>query len=157
MSSDGSISKQQQWHERLAKRRHCPDWHITFESADCLIEYWEPKGPDTQQPHNRDEIYMIVAGGADFDLNGDIRSVVAGDLIFVLAGTPHRFTSWSTDLALWIVFYGANRRVTKDDSSEVLSQATTPTPAPLIQICQFAGAIYPVGYCRLKSIAVPGQ
>jgi mannose-6-phosphate isomerase-like protein (cupin superfamily) len=127
MPSDGFISERQQWHERLTKRRHRPDWQIAFENADCLIEYWEPKGPDTQQPHNRDEIYMIVAGGGDFDLNGDIRSVVGGDLIFVPAGTPHRFIRCSTDLALWIVFCGANGRVAKDDSSEILSQATKPT------------------------------
>jgi mannose-6-phosphate isomerase-like protein (cupin superfamily) len=124
MSSDGYIAARQDWHQRLVKRRHSPDWHIAFENAGCLIEYWEPKGPDTQHPHDRDEIYVVVAGKGDFDLNGDIRSVVAGDLIFVPAAIPHRFVRHSTDLTLWIVFYGANRRDAKDDSSEALSQAT---------------------------------
>jgi mannose-6-phosphate isomerase-like protein (cupin superfamily) len=124
MPSDGCIAARQEWHGRLAKRSHCPDWHIAFENAECLIEYWEPKGPDTQHPHDRDEIYVIVSGGGDFELDGDIRSVMAGDLIFVPAGICHHFIRCSTDLALWIVFFGANRRAAEDDSSGALSHST---------------------------------
>ena len=30
----------------------------------------------------------------------------AGDLLFVAAGTEHRFEEFSDDLAVWVVFYG---------------------------------------------------
>lgn len=118
MPSDGYIAARQEWWERLVKRKECPDWQIVaFENADCLIEYWEPKVPDTQNRHDRDEVYVIVAGGADFDLNGDLHSVFAGDLIFVPAGMSHRFVRRSSDLALWILLFGVNKRDAEDDST----------------------------------------
>jgi hypothetical protein len=30
----------------------------------------------------------------------------AGDLMFVAAGTEHRFEDFSEDLAVWVIFYG---------------------------------------------------
>ena len=30
----------------------------------------------------------------------------AGDLLFVAAGTEHRFEDYSDDLAVWVIFYG---------------------------------------------------
>ena len=30
----------------------------------------------------------------------------SGDLLFVAAGTEHRFEDFSEDLAVWVVFYG---------------------------------------------------
>jgi hypothetical protein len=33
-------------------------------------------------------------------------SFEAGDLLFVAAGTEHQFETCSTDLAVWVVFYG---------------------------------------------------
>ena len=101
----GYIATQSEWARRLAST-HGPDWLIAFENAGCLIEYWAPRIPDTQNPHDRDEVYVITAGDADFDMDGNVRSVTAGDLIFVPAGIPHRFVSFSADLAMWIVFFG---------------------------------------------------
>jgi mannose-6-phosphate isomerase-like protein (cupin superfamily) len=103
--ASGYIATQSEWARRLAATQG-PDWLIAFESAGCLIEYWTPRHPDTQEPHDRDEVYVITAGHADFAMNGSVRSVTSGDLIFVPAGIAHRFVGFSADLAMWVVFFG---------------------------------------------------
>jgi mannose-6-phosphate isomerase-like protein (cupin superfamily) len=61
---------------------------------------------DTQGPHARDEIYVVISGSGMFR-NGDrTHSFAAGDLMFVPAGGEHRFESFSDDLAVWVVFVG---------------------------------------------------
>ena len=101
----GYIATQSDWARRLAATQG-PDWLVAFESAGCLIEYWAPRIPDTQEPHDRDEVYVITAGDADFAMGGSVRSVTAGDLIFVPARIPHRFVRLGADLAMWVVFFG---------------------------------------------------
>lgn len=105
-STAGYYGLMNEWAPRVALPNQ-PDWLIAFNNGDCLIEYWTPREEDTQEPHDRDEVYVIVAGSADFSMNGEQRPVVAGDLIFVPAGASHRFVKWSEDLAMWIVFFGA--------------------------------------------------
>jgi mannose-6-phosphate isomerase-like protein (cupin superfamily) len=104
-NATGYIATQSEWARRLAATRE-PHWLVAFESTGCLIEYWTPRVPDTQEPHDRDEVYVITAGQADFAMDGSVRSVTAGDLIFVPAWTPHRFVGFSADVAMWVVFFG---------------------------------------------------
>src|SRR5687768_3069118 len=108
-SSEGYIGTKNEWAQRLAAV-HKPDWLVAFDNTDCLVEYWAPRVPDTQEPHDRDEVYVIIEGDADFDMNGQLRSVTAGDLIFVPAGMRHRFVRFSADLAMWVVFFGPHRK-----------------------------------------------
>nr|WP_315207636.1 cupin domain-containing protein [uncultured Albidiferax sp.] len=93
-----------EWSEKV--KAHASDYLVALQNSGCLIEYWAPREVDTQEPHDQDEVYVITAGTADFDMNGQLRSVVSGDLIFVPAGMPHRFVRFSPDLAMWIVFFG---------------------------------------------------
>jgi Cupin domain len=83
-----------------------PEYLIAFNNGDCLIEYWTPRDEDDQKPHDRDEVYVLTAGQSEFILGDGLRTVKAGDLIFVPAGMPHRFVNFSNDLAMWIVFFG---------------------------------------------------
>jgi mannose-6-phosphate isomerase-like protein (cupin superfamily) len=69
------------------------------------IEFYAPRGADPQQPHTRDEIYFVMHGRGVF-WDGETRAqFMPGDVIYVPAGTPHRFEDFSDDLALWAVFY----------------------------------------------------
>lgn len=86
------------------------------------LRWYAPQGSDPQQPHDRDELYIIVSGHGVFIraeeklpfgedrtivLGGAQRvSVQPGDALFVPAGTEHRFESISTDFGAWIIFYG---------------------------------------------------
>jgi len=77
-----------------------------LEHGTLVIEIYAPRGTDPQQPHARDELYVVVRGTGDF-LNGDARHPFGpGDVLFVPAGVEHRFENFTEDLTVWVVFYG---------------------------------------------------
>jgi mannose-6-phosphate isomerase-like protein (cupin superfamily) len=77
-----------------------------FEHGTLALELYAPRGHDPQQPHARDELY-VVAQGSGFFTCADTRVPFArGDALFVPAGAVHRFEKFSDDLAVWVMFYG---------------------------------------------------
>ena len=74
--------------------------------GSMIVEHYAPRGVDTQRPHTRDELYIVIAGTGSF-IDGDDRHPFApGDVIFVPAGVVHRFEDFSDDFATWVIFYG---------------------------------------------------
>jgi mannose-6-phosphate isomerase-like protein (cupin superfamily) len=70
------------------------------------VEIYAPRGVDPQQPHTRDEAYIVVRGSGEF-INGESRQAFApGDFLFVPAKVEHRFINFSDDLVAWVIFYG---------------------------------------------------
>ena len=65
-----------------------------------------PVNPNQQNPHTQDEIYVIVRGSGILYHDGKRDAFGPGDLMFVAAGTEHRFEAFTGDLAVWVVFYG---------------------------------------------------
>ena len=59
-----------------------------------------------QTPHVQDEIYVILSGHGTFLHDGKSDPVAPGDLMFVAAGTEHRFVDFTPDLAVWVIFFG---------------------------------------------------
>jgi mannose-6-phosphate isomerase-like protein (cupin superfamily) len=77
-----------------------------FAHGTLEVEIYAPRGTDPQQPHTRDEVYIVISGSGEF-LNGDVRHPFApGDFLFVPAGVVHRFERFSDDLVVWVIFYG---------------------------------------------------
>lgn len=77
-----------------------------LEHESLLVEIYAPRGTDPQQPHTRDELYVVVTGSGRF-VNGDERHAFApGDVLFVPAGVVHRFEEFTDNLVVWVVFYG---------------------------------------------------
>jgi len=70
------------------------------------VEIFSPRGRDPQQPHTRDEAYVVVRGRGEFVFGEERTAVEAGDFLFVPAGVAHRFEHFSDDLAVWVIFYG---------------------------------------------------
>jgi mannose-6-phosphate isomerase-like protein (cupin superfamily) len=70
------------------------------------IEIYRPKEIDHQQPHARDELYVVATGTAEFVCSGERASVSAGDVLFAPARAEHRFEHFSDDFATWVFFYG---------------------------------------------------
>lgn len=70
------------------------------------LEVFAPRGADRQQPHDQDEIYIVVSGTSGFVLDGERMEAKAGDAIFVRAGLEHRFEGMSEDFVTWVLFWG---------------------------------------------------
>ena len=65
-----------------------------------------PVRPNQQTPHSQDEVYVIVRGRGVLVHDGKRDEVGAGDLMFVAAGTEHRFEDFTDDLTVWVAFFG---------------------------------------------------
>jgi mannose-6-phosphate isomerase-like protein (cupin superfamily) len=79
---------------------------VLFERGSIEIELYQPRDVDPQQPHRRDEIYIVVAGSGTFVVGNERLTFGPGDFLFAPAGVMHRFEFFSQDLTLWVVFYG---------------------------------------------------
>jgi mannose-6-phosphate isomerase-like protein (cupin superfamily) len=77
-----------------------------FKYGSLLIELFAPQGEDLQQPHKRDEWYVVARGTSLFERDGQAVRVQVGDFLFVPAQMPHRFVDFSSDFAVWVGFYG---------------------------------------------------
>ena len=77
-----------------------------FEHGTLEVKLYAPRGSDPQQPHSRDELY-VVARGEGWFVNGDRRHRFAPhDVLFAKAGVAHRFEEFSADFLVWVFFYG---------------------------------------------------
>ncbi len=79
-----------------------------FANGPLEVEVYAPRGRDPQQPHSRNEVYVVMKGRSMFVDGADRYPVSSGDMIFVPAGVVHRFEDFSDDLAVWVFFYGPN-------------------------------------------------
>src|SRR5579859_3091024 len=79
---------------------------VLFERGDVTVELFIPRESDTQGPHDRDELYFIVAGKGTFRRGKELVRFGPGDVLFVKAHVPHRFESYSGDFKTWVVFFG---------------------------------------------------
>lgn len=73
---------------------------------DVEIFLYSPKLKDNQQPHRRDEFYIVSAGTGTFVCDKMRTPFKRGDLLFAAAGKEHRFEDFSDDLSVWVIFYG---------------------------------------------------
>ena len=61
--------------------------------------------PDRQQPHEHDEVYIVLEGTGVLEVEGVQTPLEEGGALFVLAGADHRFTAYE-HLALLVIFNG---------------------------------------------------
>lgn len=77
-----------------------------FNHGSMEVELYAPQGVDLQQPHSRDELYVIISGTGFFVHDQERHPFEPGEVLFVPAGDTHRFEDFSDDFATWVVFYG---------------------------------------------------
>lgn len=77
-----------------------------FTHGTLSVEIYKPDRVDLQQPHDRDEVYVIMAGFGEFICGKERSKFAQGDFLFVPAGVEHRFVDFSDDFSTWVIFYG---------------------------------------------------
>jgi mannose-6-phosphate isomerase-like protein (cupin superfamily) len=68
--------------------------------------------PDRQTPHAFDEIYVVLDGEGDIEIDGEARHVSKGEAIFVAAHADHHFSGYET-IALLVIFNGPHSQSRK--------------------------------------------
>jgi len=59
--------------------------------------------PDRQQPHEDDELYVVLEGTGTLQVEGEEVPVREGSAVFVEAGADHRFTAYE-HLSVLVIF-----------------------------------------------------
>lgn len=85
---------------------HDAQFLTLFEHGTLQVEIYKPEKVDLQQPHSRDEVYVIISGTGDFLNDGQRTRFGPGDFLFVPAGVEHRFENFTDDFSTWVIFYG---------------------------------------------------
>jgi mannose-6-phosphate isomerase-like protein (cupin superfamily) len=88
--------------ERLSDRG---GYEIVHESEGIEIAVYvlvAPE-PDRQQPHDDDEVYVVLDGHGTLDVEGTPVELHPGNAVFVPAGAEHRFTGYE-QLSVLVIF-----------------------------------------------------
>jgi len=64
--------------------------------------------PDMQEPHDRDEVYVVLEGSGTLTVAGKDLPLGRDDAAFVAAGTDHRFSAYDR-LTLFVLFDNTTR------------------------------------------------
>ena len=61
-------------------------------------------GRDPQHPHSADEVYVVLAGRAVLEVEGERLEMQRGRVVSVDIGADHRFVDVTDDLSVLVVF-----------------------------------------------------
>jgi mannose-6-phosphate isomerase-like protein (cupin superfamily) len=80
-------------------------YEIVHESAGLEVGVYSlvAPEPDRQQPHEDDELYVVLEGTGVLEVEGEQSAVREGTAVFVEAGADHRFTAYE-HLSVLVIF-----------------------------------------------------
>jgi mannose-6-phosphate isomerase-like protein (cupin superfamily) len=80
-------------------------YEILSETPGLELGVYELRAPepDRQQPHEDDELYVVLEGSGVLEVGGERLPAGKGDSLFVAAGVPHRFVDYER-ITLLVVF-----------------------------------------------------
>lgn len=91
--------------EAMDKLKKSGTNHINLSKHGNLwFDIYKPNEKDNQQPHDKDEVYMIISGNGTLSCNGNRTPFKQGDILFVPAGMEHKFERYSKDFCSWAIF-----------------------------------------------------
>ena len=93
----------------VQKIRGGRDYFHTFIDRQSLAAGVLVLGPgeeDTQEPHDRDEVYLVLSGDGFLRIGGRDHAVSKDKLFFVARDTEHRFHGNTRELRV-LYFFGA--------------------------------------------------
>jgi mannose-6-phosphate isomerase-like protein (cupin superfamily) len=77
-----------------------------LQRGSLSVELYAPEHIDRQEPHQQDELYVVISGQGDFINGNQQHRFQPGDVLFVPAGVPHHFENFSADFKTWVIFFG---------------------------------------------------
>jgi mannose-6-phosphate isomerase-like protein (cupin superfamily) len=80
-------------------------YEIVHESPGLEVGVYVLVAPeaDRQQPHADDEVYVVLEGGGQLEVEGTPLQLHEGEAAFVPAGADHRFSAYE-QLAVLVIF-----------------------------------------------------
>ena len=80
-------------------------YEVVHESTGLELGVYVLVAPqaDEQQPHEDDEVYVVLEGSGVLEVDRASVAVKEGDAVFVEAGAEHRFTAYE-QLAVLVIF-----------------------------------------------------
>jgi mannose-6-phosphate isomerase-like protein (cupin superfamily) len=60
--------------------------------------------PDTQTPHDQDEVYVVTRGTGRIQVGDELAEVGPGSVIYVATDVEHRFRDYTDDLEILVLF-----------------------------------------------------
>lgn len=91
--------------EKVAARLGPGGYEVFFDSpaVELGVYVLVAPQPDEQEPHDQDEIYVVLEGAGVLTVAGEEMELRRGDAAFVAAGTEHRFSAYQR-LTLLVLF-----------------------------------------------------
>ena len=74
------------------------------DSMSCGLYVLEPGADDPQEPHQEDEVYVVLSGRAQLMVAGRDHPVEPGGVLFVGRTVPHRFHDVTERLSVLVFF-----------------------------------------------------
>jgi mannose-6-phosphate isomerase-like protein (cupin superfamily) len=88
-------------------QRRTGDLYLEFlrrDSMSCGLYVLEAGAADPQEPHQEDEVYVVLGGRGRLLVGDDDRPVGPGSVAFVARTVPHRFHDVTERLSLLVFF-----------------------------------------------------
>lgn len=85
---------------------HGVEWHEFLRSPSLSMGIYvlDEGALDPQKPHTEDEVYYVIGGRGEIEVEGETRRVGPGSIVFVAAQAEHRFRSITEALTLLVFF-----------------------------------------------------
>jgi mannose-6-phosphate isomerase-like protein (cupin superfamily) len=74
------------------------------ESLSCGLYVLEAGADDPQEPHQEDEVYLVLEGRGRLEAAGQDQAVGPGSVVFVARTVPHRFHDITERLSVLVFF-----------------------------------------------------
>ena len=85
------------------------DYRVLAEQGDLQVGFYKLGEVDQQEAHERDVVYIVASGSGVLSKDGKQQKVEKGEIILVDAGVKPRFSNYSSDFAVWVLFHGTPR------------------------------------------------
>ncbi|TDQ66631.1 hypothetical protein ATL17_0634 [Maritalea mobilis] len=98
-------------------------WFAPAFSADTLsVQLYTPKTGTYPAPPGVNIIYMGIRGRADISIAGQRHEVQIGDIVPIEADVPHEFVSFTSDFAVYVVFWRSMAQIKEREKLKAEAQ-----------------------------------